>query len=257
MSFMIGPALGVLLATVWATPWALFACAFASIAGGAAIWLANPPLRAEQVVSAAHADASRRDRSWVTPAVFAVLAACAAATMVLTATDVGVVAALRHMNHQSWIGWELAVWGLGSAVGGLVYGAMHRSMPVAILLALLAGTTIPITVAHDPATLAVLLFVSGLFCAPTLTATVDSLSRIVPERVRGEALGWHGSALTAGSAIGAPLAGMAIDHWGWHGGFVLPGIIGLAVAAGLLAVTGRRRVPPAAAAEPVRQDALA
>lgn len=261
MSFMIGPALGVLLATVWATQWALFACAFASIAGGAAIWLANPPLRAEQVASAqvdpAQVDPAQRDRAWVTPAVLAVLAACAAATMVLTGTDVGVVAALRHMNHQSWIGWELAVWGLGSAVGGLIYGAMHRSVPVAVLLALLAGTTIPITLASEPATLAVLLFVSGLFCAPTLTATVDSLSRIVPERVRGEALGWHGSALTAGSALGAPLAGVAIDRWGWHGGFVLPGIIGLAVAAGLLAVTARRRVPAAAAAEPVRQDAMA
>jgi MFS family permease len=112
-------------------------------------------------------------------------------------------------------------------------------------------------VAREPATLAVLLFVSGLFCAPTLTATVDTLSRIVPERVRGEALGWHGSALTAGSAVGAPLAGMAIDHSGWHGGFVLPGIIGLVVAAGLLAVTARRRVPAAADARPVRQDAMA
>lgn len=256
VSFMIGPALGVLLATVWPTQWALFACEFASVAGGAAIWLANPPLRTEQAESAA-AGATPHDRAWVTPAVFAVLAACAAATIVLTGTDVGVVAALRHMNHQSWIGWELAVWGLGSAVGGLVYGALHRSIPVAILLALLAGTTIPIILAQEPAMLAVLLFVSGLFCAPTLTATVDSLSRVVPERVRGEALGWHGSALTAGSAAGAPLAGVAIDHSGWHGGFVLPGIIGLAIAAGLFVVTALRLVPIAAAADPVRQDAVA
>lgn len=255
ISFMIGPALGVLLATVWPTQWALFGCEFASIAGGAALWLGNPALRAEHVEAAA--TTGGRDRAWITPAVMAVLAACAAATIVLTGTDVGVVAALRHMNHQSWIGWELAVWGLGSAVGGLIYGALHRTLPAALLLALLAGTTIPIIAAREPIMLAVLLFVSGLFCAPTLTATVDALSRVVPERVRGEAFGWHGSALTAGSAAGAPLAGVAIDRIGWHGGFVLPGAIGLCAALVLLVgVAARRRAPLPVAAEPVRQDAF-
>jgi MFS family permease len=65
----------------------------------------------------------------------------------------------------------------------------------------------------------------------------------VPERVRGEALGWHGSAMTAGGALGAPVAGIAIDAAGWPGGFVACGAIGLAAATvGLLAL--RRRRPP-------------
>jgi predicted MFS family arabinose efflux permease len=184
--------------------------------------------------------------------VLAVLLMSVAATLVLTGTDVGVVASLRDMGHQPWIGWELAVWGLGSGIGGLVYGALHRSVPMPALLALLAGTTIPVIVATEPVLLAVLLFVTGFFCAPTITAGVDALSRVVPERVRGEALGWHGSAMTAGSAIGAPVAGFAIDHAGWHGGFVLPGAIGLALAAlGAVALRGPRRPrgAPAAAAE--------
>ena len=253
ISFMIGPALGVLLATIWPTQWALFACEFASITGGALVWLVNPPLRAGDPD---RATAAAPGHAWVTPDVIAVLAACAAATVVLTGTDVGVVAALRHMHHQPWIGWELAVWGLGSAVGGLIYGALHRNLPVAALLALLAGTTIPVILAGEPAALAALLFVAGLFCAATLTATVDALSRVVPEQVRGEALGWHGSALTAGSAAGAPLAGVAIDHTGWHGGFVLPGLIGLLTAAGLMVVTARPHRRVAVAAEPVTEDAL-
>ncbi|MFI1912863.1 hypothetical protein [Nocardia sp. NPDC020380] len=32
-------------------------------------------------------------------------------------------------------------------------------------------------------------FIAGIFCAPTLTASVDQLSRIVPEGGRGEAMG--------------------------------------------------------------------
>jgi MFS family permease len=253
ISFMIGPAIGVLLATYWSTSWALFASEFASIAGGVLVWLANPPLRSE----AAAADALARPRErgavgygWVSPAFVAVLGASAAATIVLTGTDVGVVAALRDMGHQSWIGWQLAVWGLGSAIGGVVYGALHRTIPAAVLLSLLAASTVPVALAQEPIPLATLLFVAGVFCAPTLTATVDALSRVVPERVRGEALGWHGSALTAGGAVGAPLAGIAIDHWHWQGGFIVCGLLGLAVAAGLLVVASTNRTVPDAEEAP-------
>jgi MFS family permease len=251
ISFMIGPALGVLLATYWATPQALLACEFASIAGGVLIWFANPPLRSADGDEAAAAERTgRRARfDWVNAAVLGVLAACVGATVVLTATDVAVVAALRDMNHQSWIGWELAVWGLGSAVGGLVYGALHRPIPAGALLAMLAVLTIPLGWATNAGTLALLLVVAGVFCAPTLTATVDTLSRTVPEQVRGEALGWHGSALTAGGAIGAPLAGVAIDQWGWPAGFIGPACLALLAALVLIAVTAKQsrvEVPVAA-----------
>jgi MFS family permease len=36
--------------------------------------------------------------------------------------------------------------------------------------------------------------------------------------------------MTAGSALGAPVAGLAIDHWGWGGGFVIVSLVGVAVA---------------------------
>jgi MFS family permease len=238
VSFMIGPPLGVVLATSWSTSWSLFSCEFASIAGGVLIWLVNPALRSPDAVG--DAAPRTRARSWLTPGAVAILAASLGATIVLTGTDVGVVAAMRHMHHQTLIGLELAVWGLGSGVGGLLYGALHRTVPAVVLLGLLAVTTIPVALAGDPATLAVLLFVTGFFCAPTITATVAALTRMVPERVRGEALGWHGSALTAGGAIGSPIAGFAIDRVGWQGGFVVAGLIGLAAAAALLATTARR-----------------
>ncbi|MDT4911028.1 MAG: hypothetical protein QOC66_156 [Pseudonocardiales bacterium] len=244
MSYMIGPAGGVLLATCCPTSWALFACEFGTVAGGVLLWLANPPLRNES------ADGESRTRlparTWMSPQVVAVLAMSAAATVVLTGTDVGVVAALRDLGHQPWIGWELTLWGFGSAVGGLIYGALHRSIPVTVLLGLLAATTLPVALAPNAFVIAALLFVAGLFCAPTITAAVDALSTSVPERVRGEALGWHGSAMTAGGAAGAPIAGIAIDHAGWHGGFVVSGLVGLAVAvAGLVAVQAGRRAAPA------------
>ncbi len=257
ISFMIGPALGVVLATYWTTSWALFTCEFCSIAGGVLVWIVNPALRSADVDADAatqpqFAEGTRPGvRAWMTTEVAAVLAMAAASTIVLTGTDVGVVAALRHMHHQSWIGWVLGVWGLGSAVGGFVYGALHRSIPVALLLGLLAACTLPVALASEPATMAVLILLAGVFCAPTVTATVDALSRLVPERVRGEALGWHGSAMTVGTSLGAPIAGLAIDRAGWQGGFVLPAALGIAAAVVGATVLRRAVAAPDAAVEEV------
>jgi predicted MFS family arabinose efflux permease len=130
-----------------------------------------------------------------------------------------------------------------------VYGALHRHPPAALLLVLLAVSTTVVALTDGRATFTVLLFVSGLFCAPTITATIDELSRSVPARIRGEAMGWHGSSMTLGGAAGAPIVGWAIDHGGWQGGFELAGWVGLAMALAGLAVTWLRRQPSGVAGE--------
>jgi MFS family permease len=175
-----------------------------------------------------------------------VCAAAAAATIVLSGTDISIVAALRTFHDSKLIGPVLSIWGLGSLLGGLVYGALHRAIPAFLLLAGLSAATIPMAFAPNSWTLAGLAFVAGVVCAPTITATVDQLSRVVPETARGEALGWHGSAMTTGSALGAPLAGVAIDWWGDGGGLVVVSALGFGVAVLGTAISGRRlRVTPA------------
>jgi len=265
LSFMAGPAIGVWMATSWDTAWALFVCEMASAAAGLAIWIINPALTAASIpvteaqpatevaasaerARAAHPDASassrppRAIRGFITLPVAAVYLGSAAATLVLTGTDVGVVAALRDFERPESIGWVLALWGAGSLVGGLLYGAWHRSFSVFWLLTGLAATTGPVALASGVPTFAVLIVVAGLFCAPTITATVEQLSRMVHERFRGEMMGWHGSAMTAGSALGAPIAGFAIDHGGWQWGFIVVSVLGLVIALGGWGVTRRGTV---------------
>lgn len=228
LSFMIGPILGVLIATSIPTPIALITCQFASIAGGAVLWLLNPPLTAESGPAEAPTKVSLR--SWVTPSVIVILMLTLASTIVLEAEDLGIVAALRHSGHSSWIGWELALWGGGSAVGGILYGAAHRHPPVGWLVLGLGLSTALVAVAPNLFIFTVLLTISGFFCAPSITATVDELSRAVPESVRGEAIGWHGSALTVGGAISAPIIGAMLDNHGWASGFWLGGGVGAVIA---------------------------
>lgn len=248
-SFMIGPVLGVLAAVYLPTPVALLICQLACVVGGLVLFVANPSLGVDQ--GEADAAAGARVRDWLTAPVLAVLVVAATAVVILTGEDLGIVAAMREMHHTSSIGWVLAVWGLGSALGGIVYGALHRHPPAGVLLALLAASTVLVAVSEGRLMFVLLLFVSGVFCAPTITATIDDLSRAVPAGVRGEAMGWHGSALTLGGAIGAPLIGAAIDHGGWQGGFELAGALGFASAVLGLLVASRRRRASEARTEPV------
>ncbi|WP_300677356.1 MFS transporter [Nocardioides sp.] len=243
ISFLIGPILGVLAATLLPTPIALMICQLAVLAGAATLWIVNPPLHREKPEHAGHVPV----RSWLGPAAAAVLGMTLICTVTLTAADLATVAALRDWDRKGDIGWVLGLWGAGSGVGGLLYGAAKRPPGASTLLLLLAGTTALVALAPNFWTFVVLLILTGVFCAPTITATVDALSRMVPASIRGEAMGWHGSALTFGSAAGAPVIGLLIDHGGWSAGMGYTGVGAVVVALLALLVMNRFRARAQAA----------
>jgi predicted MFS family arabinose efflux permease len=267
LSFMAGPALGVLIATQLSTTVALLAVGTCTVVAGLALFAFNPPTRSHELAETAKAGhaggpASSRLRTWFSPGLAAVLGAAVAAAMVLAGTDVGVVAVLRQHAAVALTGVIFAFWGLGSMLGAIVYGSMRRPISPLVLLGGLALLTIPVGLAADPWVLAALILPAGALCAPVITATAEQVAQRVPERVRGEAMGWHGSALTVGTALGAPLAGSAIDAAAPWAGFVVVGGTGLVLAAvGLavqLAVSRQPRTvkgTSTASSGPVLQDA--
>ena len=277
LSFMAGPAIGVWLATSWDTGWALLVCELTSSQRGSccgwstrrspprpprASWVATrpgsrlpvtnrgrrrgprPSPRAQSVwvptssPRAARSAASSRSRS---PRSLFRRRLLDARPQRHRRLDRGRPAHLRG-DRLDRLGARTL--GRRSLVGGLLYGAWHRSFSVFWLLGGLAATTAPVALATGVPSFAVLITVSGFLCAPTITATVEQLSRQVPERFRGEMMGWHGSAMTAGSAVGAPVAGFAIDHGGWQWGFVVVSALGVVIAAAGLVGShaGRQRV---------------
>ncbi|KNX37368.1 MFS transporter [Luteipulveratus halotolerans] len=243
LSFIVGPMLGVWLCTLLPTSWVLFGIEMISVLVAGVLWWMNPPLRSPATdLADAQADRLPR-RAWFGMGFLGVCAAAFASMVVLAGSEVAVVAAMEHWDAMSQLGVVLLLWGLGSIIGGLVYGAMPHALPPFRLLGALSLVTLPMAVATDGVTLGLLSFVAGLFCAPTVTATVDAVSRIVPTAARGEAMGWHGSFMTAGSAAGAPFVGAFIDGHGAGGGFVSVSVVGLVVAVGgLWTVQVRRRL---------------
>ena len=184
---------------------------------------------------------------WFTPAVAAVFAVAAGAGMVLSGTDVGIVAALETGGHQAEIGLVFLFWCGASVVGGVIYGAMHRPISPILLLLGMSALSIPMAFAQDTWTLSLLALLPGLLCAPVLSAASEKVAELVDERRRGEAMGWYGSALTGGVALGAPLAGVFIDGVGPSAGFVAVGVGGVGLCLLGLVLQHRRRRRLAAA----------
>jgi len=281
MVFMIGPAAGAVVATSGFTTAGLTVVGVAtSLAGLLLMWF-NPPTRSQDltaecaedeqhaaeaaVVSAAPAHVQEAAAelapagaattaaqyglrgklaggfAWFTATVAALFAVAAGAGMVLSGTDVGIVASLEIGGHQHEIGIVFVFWCAASVVGGLIYGAMHRPIPPIILLLGMAALTMPMAFAHDTWTLALISVLPGLLCAPVLSAASEKVADLVSEERRGEAMGWYGSALTAGVALGSPLAGIFIDVMGPSGGFLSVGAAGVVLCLVGLVLQQRRR----------------
>ncbi|MBL6275130.1 MFS transporter [Micromonospora fiedleri] len=247
LSFMIGPALATVGVTTISARLTLYLVGAGIVVSGAALWLLNPPVRsASEATSGPQPRLARRQ--WLTSRMIAVFAVSAAATLVLGGTDVAVIAALRENDDTAFTGLVLAVWAIASLVGGFAYGAARRSFSPVALIGLLGLLTIPVGLggAHWWL-LALALIPAGVLCAPTLASTSDAVSRLAPASVRGEAMGLHGSAVTLGMAVGAPLSGAVIDASNPLWGFAVIGAIGTLVTLAVLPVELRHRRADAAA----------
>lgn len=237
VSFIVGPTLGVLVATQVSTTAALLGIGVTMVAAGLAMIAMNPPTRSAEAQSEQPARLPRS--SWFTAGLAAVLACGFVAVLVLAGTDVSLVAALTADDALAKSGVVFLAWGGGSLIGGLVYGALKRPIPPFVLLLGLSVLTLPVGLASTWWGLALAILPAAALCAPVLTATAEAVSRLVPEEARGEAMGWHSSALTVGAALGAPLSGAVIDQVAPWAGFAVAGAIGVALAVAGILLSGR------------------
>jgi MFS family permease len=174
----------------------------------------------------------------------ALLGTAAAATFVLAATELALIATMNNAGQTQWVGLAVAIWCVYSLIGGFVYGGLSRGFSPLVLIAFMGLLTIPVSLVSSWQWLVVMLLPAGLLCAPALSATVDVLSRWVPSVARGEAMGFHGTALLIGGASSAPIAGAVIDASGPTWAFVLAGLVGVAMVLAAAPFWPRRSADP-------------
>jgi MFS family permease len=242
VSYMIGPALAVLISTQFSTRVAMLVMAVGLLLVGSLLVVVNPAVRSAEEKAEARQVPRRQ---WLTPRMISVLFVGAGAVFVLGGTEVAIVAHVQWSGDLEWTGVVMAVWAAGSAVGGLVYGALHRSYPQLLLMTLLGALTVPVGLAGDWWMLMLALIPAAALCAPTVASTAEEVARLAPPAVRGLATGLQSSAFTLGQAAGAPVAGFMVDHASPAWGFAVAGAGGLLVAAvaGLLVTRGKQLAP--------------
>ncbi|MEL7883872.1 MFS transporter [Serratia marcescens] len=167
-----------------------------------------------------------------------VLALIALGTIVGT-VDVISVAFAEQQGQPAAASIVLSVYAGGSCLAGLIFGAIKLPSPLPrqFLYAAFATalTTLPLLWVHNVLTLAAAMFVAGLFFAPTMIVAMGLVERLVPPSRLTEGLTWMVTGLGIGVALGAALAGLAIDAVGIKAGFgvtLSAGLVVLLVAAG-------------------------
>ncbi|MGI8333249.1 MFS transporter [Actinomadura scrupuli] len=238
VAYMIGPAIAVACATVVGSGWTMAGIGVGLVGSGVALLVLNPPTRAEDDTVAATAVPRRQ---WLTPALLSLLGIAFAATFVLIATELSLVAVLKADSAARWTGLVIGLWCFWSLLGGFVYGTLSRAISPLVMVGAMAALTVPVALVGDWRLLCLAVIPAGILCAPALSATVDTLSQWVPSAARGEAMGLHGTALTLGLAVSGPISGYIIDAYGTRWSFALAGLAGLLLVA--LAIPFWRRAP--------------
>ncbi|WP_199220904.1 MFS transporter [Rathayibacter tanaceti] len=157
-------------------------------------------------------------RSWIGPLrhlrFWPVLLVLAAVGLVLGAAEL-LATAYGQAIGDAGSGILLACFAIGSAIGGLVYGARNWRWPavprmVALGLAGLATLLAMAWITHVGAQLAVFV-VMGLFVAPSLIAGYVASDDLAPAEERTEASALINTAVNAGAALALALGGALLD----------------------------------------------
>ena len=248
--FIAGP-----LATA-ALTWLLSAAAAlvlsaASVIAGTAWFLAELPSEiADRRVP------ESRDRHWAgalrSPGLQTIVIAMLPVGFAFGAIEVMLPAFADAEGNRQFAGVLIAIWSVGSALGGIIYGAHPRWLPLRSMH-LWSAAVVPVGMAllllpSSLAGMALLTIFAGLPIAP-LIATRNELAGVVAlPGSETEAFTWPLTALVSGVALGAAAAGSLADGPGWRAAVVSAVVAGLVGA--LVSVARRETLAPVPQAGP-------
>jgi MFS family permease len=217
---------------------------------GWALFLMQPPVQAWEVSE--HAGSHGALGALRSPGIRTLMLCTIPMGFCFGAMEVTLPAFAEDHGSRTLAGVLIAAWALGSAAGGVWYGARAwRSTPgrrYARLAALLPLGYLPLAAAPSIPVMVPLAFLAGVCIAPTLTAGNQIAGQVAPLGAETEAYTWPVTSLVSGLAVGNWAAGAIVDAASWQAAFLVSAA-GAGLAALLAATRWRtlegRRVEPA------------
>jgi len=239
LTFIAGPP--AFLALAAASSALALAVIGAALAGGAVLFAADPVSRAWRP----QADPGRRRArggALRSPGVLTLTVLIGLLGILLGAVEVAVAA----VASPGVVGPLLALWGLGSLLGGLAAARSARPLGPRelpwLLLGLAAGHAM-LAVSQSPFALGLLLLVAGLGVAPLFGAANALAAQVALPGTSTEAFSWLTTAVAGGVALGALVGGALADGAGPAPAFAVAGAAAVLGAALAAARAGSLRVP--------------
>jgi MFS family permease len=144
--------------------------------------------------------------------------------IIAVATEVG-----RASDGGLWV----ALYPLGSAVSGILYGMVNWKIPsnirYTVSLAAMTVFTSGILFFQDVDTIAFWIVVSGIAIGPTLISANALLKELVPLSRLNESFALLGASISIGLTLGSTISGFIVSEWGgWSGFFFITASAGVA-----------------------------
>ena len=245
--FVTGPALVTILATQ--------VLPVAGIAVAGLLAVSGTLLLAQQRSTEPRSGLVRHagSRAITVPGMLVIMGVFAGLGAMFGTIDLSTVAFATEQHHKSLSGFILGTYALGSATGGLWYGARTWRAPLyrrfLITLAGMVAGVAPLWAIPNVPVLFGVIFFCGLAISPTIIGGYALIERKMPAGLLTEGMSLLSTAIGLGLAAGPPLAGRLIDAHNAHWGYLFALACGSAALA--TGVLGARRL----SAGPERQPA--
>ena len=228
-SFVIGPVLAVLLATMWFPEAGLLGAVLLYGVGMVSFLLAGvtePP-----VTSREHRPPGLaiRHAGLLPVAVILVMTG-----VIFGANEVVAVAVADEAGRPRMSSVILAAFALGSTLAGIIFGAVtfrisqtRRLLYAALGMFVLEAPALVVGELWDLWGLVLVMLVAGCATAPMLITAMSLSQHLVPRALMTEGMAIAVTGILIGISLGAALGGVAVDHVGAHAAYLVPVVAGL------------------------------
>lgn len=161
-----------------------------------------------------------------------------------SAAGISIISFATESNMKQYTGFVFACFSISSLMGALMYGAKNWVIPLwkrfYFCLAVVNLGVATFLLAKHLWVIMILYLIIGVCQAPTWVNGNQLMLHLVPQSRLTEGMAWMGAMNSIGGSAGSAIAGVFIDDYGSHGGFMV--VTALAITSLVIAFCGFKQI---------------